>query len=90
MQLIEDAISRQSCVDFVQAVHEAIAQTHAQFSQFSHWTLDLSEHAMGLEAHGASLYNAVAVWTGERQDRRPAEGDQHRAKFPVIGGCAKL
>ena len=37
----------------------AIAQVHAQFS---YWRIDLSEHAMGLEAHHASLFNAnVAV-----------------------------
>ena len=42
-----------------QALRDAISLIRAQFSL---WTVDLSEHAVGLESHHASLYNAnVAV-----------------------------
>lgn len=55
MVTLHDAYAKQSSGEFLQAVRDALALVH---SQFSLWTVDLSQHAVGLEAHHSSLYNA--------------------------------
>ena len=54
MVTLDDAYAKQSSGEFLQAVRDALALVHAQSSL---WTVDLSQHAVGLEAHHSSLYN---------------------------------
>ena len=56
MVTLDEAYAKQSSGEFLQAVRDALALVHAQFGL---WTVDLSKHAVGLEAHHSSLYNAI-------------------------------
>ena len=59
MVTLDDAYSRQASITVLQALRDALALVHAQFSP---WTVDFSEHAVGLESHHILLFNAnVAV-----------------------------
>ena len=58
MVTLDDAYSRQSGIAVLQALRHGLALVHAQFSL---WTVDFSEHAVGFELHQIFLYNANAA-----------------------------
>ena len=65
-KMLNDAIEEEEDTKgLVSTVRTALAEVHAQFRS---WTVDLSEHAVGLELHHTSLCNAsVAVGQARTQ-----------------------
>ena len=65
MVTFDDAYSRQSGIEVLRALRDALSLVHAQVSP---WTVDFSDHAVGLESHHTSLYNAN-VAAGKLQNK---------------------